>query len=379
MSYSFFGIPVTVRPVFWLFAGLIGYLSSGTLVGTLIWIGIIFISVLFHEMGHGLTALLCKKQPRIELVAFGGVTYYEGQNLPYYKQFLIVLNGPLFGFFLYLIAQILLLVPSLNSGNIGLLLQKFSFVNLFWSVVNLLPVFPLDGGQLLRIVLEAIFGFKGIRYAQFFGMLLAGVISILSFVISQFFLGALFFLLAFQCYEVWKKSRLFSEEDSSDALKELLQKAESELQLGHGESAREILETIRQKSHSGVIYSIATQYLGILLAKIGHTKEAYDLLLSIRSKLPPDAICLLHKLAFEEKDYKLVLDLSGKCYQFSADPEIALRNAFACGFLSEAKAAVGWLSAALRSGVQNIQEISQEKAFDLIRHEGIFQDFIQSH
>ena len=39
------------------FAGLIGFLSSYSLVGTLVWIVVILVSVLVHEMGHALTGI----------------------------------------------------------------------------------------------------------------------------------------------------------------------------------------------------------------------------------------------------------------------------------------------------------------------------------
>ncbi len=44
-----------------------------------------------------------------------------------------------------------------------LILKYTQVANLFWTIVNLLPVLPLDGGQLLRIVLEAAFGVKDLR------------------------------------------------------------------------------------------------------------------------------------------------------------------------------------------------------------------------
>jgi stage IV sporulation protein FB len=49
-------IPIAISPAFWIFAALIGYLNSQSFIGTIIWIGIIFVSVLVHEFGHALTA-----------------------------------------------------------------------------------------------------------------------------------------------------------------------------------------------------------------------------------------------------------------------------------------------------------------------------------
>ena len=185
-------IPVTIYPTFWLFAGLIGYINSQSFIGTLVWVGIIFVSVLFHEYGHALTAALFGQTPRIELVALGGLTYHNGQKLSFWKQFFIVLNGPIFGFLLAILATILLQVPALAQGMIGSILTLTRMVNLFWTIINLLPVMPLDGGQLLRIVLEAIFGVKGFKYAIVTSMLLSLGISIFFFIAQGFLIGALF-------------------------------------------------------------------------------------------------------------------------------------------------------------------------------------------
>ena len=134
-------IPLTIYPTFWLFAALIGYVNSLSFIGTLVWIGIIFVSVLFHELGHALTALSFKQNPRIELVALGGLTHHEGvSRLSLWKQFLIVFNGPLFGFLIVIAASLLLQVPSLAQGMVGSILSLLRLVNLFWTVVNLLPV-----------------------------------------------------------------------------------------------------------------------------------------------------------------------------------------------------------------------------------------------
>lgn len=135
-------IPIIIHPAFWIFAALIGYVNSLSLIGTLVWIAVIFISVLFHEFGHAITAFMFNQKPRIELVALGGLTYHEGKKLKFGKQFLIVFNGPFFGFILFGIATFLLQYPALQQGNLGLILRLLQGVNLFWTICNLLPVFP---------------------------------------------------------------------------------------------------------------------------------------------------------------------------------------------------------------------------------------------
>jgi len=237
-------IPISIYPTFWLFAALIGYLNTLSFIGTLIWVAIIFVSVLFHEFGHALTALMFGQSPRIELVALGGLTHHNGQKLPFWKQFFIVLDGPIFGFLLVIIATVLLQLPSFSQGMAGSILSLTRIVNLFWTIVNLLPVMPLDGGQLLRIILEKIFGLKGFKYAILTSVIIATVISLLFFLTQAYLIGALFFLLAFQSYDTFRRTRHLSENDRDDSLRQQLEKVEELMQTGKKEEAFQLCQEI---------------------------------------------------------------------------------------------------------------------------------------
>ena len=46
--------PVTVYPSFLVAAALLGYVSSASIPRLLLWIGVVFVSVLVHELGHAL-------------------------------------------------------------------------------------------------------------------------------------------------------------------------------------------------------------------------------------------------------------------------------------------------------------------------------------
>jgi stage IV sporulation protein FB len=371
-------IPITIYPTFWLFAALVGYVNSLNFFGTLVWVGIIFISILFHEFGHALTAVTFRQNARIELVAFGGLTYHEGEKLPFWKQFLIVFDGPLFGFLLFLIATLIIQLVPLENKDIQAALSTFQWVNLFWTVLNLLPVMPLDGGQLLRIILEAIFGVRGFKYALMTSMLIATGMSLFFFLYQAFLIGALFFLLAFQSYDAWRRTRFLSEQDRSDSLKKKLEEAEFDLHVGKKNEAMIVFEKIRNEARKGMIYILATQYLAFLKYELGKTRETYDLLFPIRTEISSDALCLLHRAAFDEKDFPLVIEIGGQCFQLWPNVETALRNAYACALLSQAVPAVGWLHTAMQEGLQNIEEIINESGFDKIRHDPPFEEFLGS-
>jgi hypothetical protein len=270
-------------------------------------------------------------------------------------------------------------MPSIATTKMASVLTLVQVVNLFWTIVNLIPVIPLDGGQLLRVVLEAIFGIKGFRYALMSGSVLALGISLAFFLYQQFFMGALFFLLAFQSYDAWRKTKYISEPDRSDEAKNALLKAEEFLHTGHKQEAMAAFENLRTETKQGLIYNTATQYLAFLLYETGHIKDAYELLKSIHTELAPDAACLLHKAAFEEKDYPLVKEFAAGCFQTMPTVETALRNAYAHAELGEAEASVGWLETAVREGLQNISDVVAHSSFDPIRNDAHFTQWLHSH
>lgn len=370
-------IPITIHPFFWITALLIGFLSSQSLPGTMIWVVVILVSVIVHELGHATTALFFGLTPRIDLVALGGLTTHQGGKLSSWKQFFIVLNGPLFGFMLFIAAWLLLKMQF--QGVMLTFLNLFYLVNLIWTILNLVPVLPLDGGQLMRIVLEAVFGAKGFKYSLLIGIVVSTALSLLFFFFQNFLIGALFFLFAFQSFDLYRRMRNLSEEDRSDKFKEALEEAERDLQSGNKERALSEFERVRAETKEGMIHMLATQYLAFLKYEKGQVKETYDLLTSIRKDLSGEALCLLHKAAFDQKDYSLVTEIGPNCFQVMPVKEVALRNAFASGSQGLEKPAIGWLEAAFQDGLENIPEILKEPYFDPIRDSTLFKQFQKIH
>jgi Zn-dependent protease len=366
-------IPLAIHPFFWVFAAIIGWISSQTLIGTLIWVGIIFVSVVIHEFGHALTAVVFKQKARIQLIALGGVTMFDGPKLKFWQQFLITFNGPLFGFFLFLAATGLLHFswPPLLFK----VLKATQVANLFWTIVNLLPVLPLDGGQLLRIVLEAIFGIRGFKASLLIGAVLAALISFYFFMIQGFLIGAFFFLFAFQSFDSWRKSRHVTRADREEENKKLLIDAEEALQEGNKEQAKRLFEEAREKAKGSLIAFAATQYLAFLLMKEGKRQEAYDLLLPIKQHLADDSLCMLHELAASHRNYPLVMELSTSCFQIAPSQKMALNNARAFAFKGQAKPAGGWLQTAWQFGALDLTAILQEEEFVALKDNPEFKEF----
>lgn len=367
-------IPITIQSFFWLFAALIGWLNSQSIIGTFVWIGIIFLSVLFHEFGHALTATLFRQQAQIQLVALGGLTTFQGPKLPFWKQFIIVLNGPLAGILLFFIASFFLYIPF--PPFILSIIGTIRLVNLFWSIVNLFPVIPLDGGQLLRIALEGFFGVKGFKASLLIGMIFAILVSFYFFLAQAFLIGAFFFLFAFQSFDLWRKSRKATDLDREEDFKKMLAASEELLQKGQKLQAQQILEEIHSKGGNGLIASAASQYLAFLYTEEGKRKESYELLLSCKNALDLPSKCLLHQLAAEFGNYQLVADLSGECYQHAPKQDVALRNAIAFAALNEPEPAGGWLQTAWQYGPFDLKTLLNEEIFNRVKDDSKFRHFV---
>lgn len=370
-------IPVTIRPAYWIFTAVLSLLlSEGNPLQLIIWMVIIFVSVLFHEYGHALTAKIFGRKPRIELVAMGGVTYHDGAKLPFWKQFLITLDGPLFGFILGIVCAVLHQVVTIPL--IKKIFYDMSVVNIFWTIVNLVPVLPLDGGQLLRIGLEKWLGFKGLRYTFLVSSIFSFLFSVGFFLTQQIFAGAIFFLFAYENFVNFRRSKNFNLNDQSDEMKKTLVHAEQLFRQERKQEALEAFQSIRAATKDGMLYDVATQYCALILADQGDPKAAYDLLKPLQERLDPPSLLLLHRLAFEHQDDSVVASIGPQAFQLFPLAEVALRNAYTSARLNQLQSTIGWLETAKQNGVENLKEIVQESDFDQLRNEPTFVEFVKS-
>ncbi|MFN8386267.1 MAG: hypothetical protein U0X92_07570 [Anaerolineales bacterium] len=75
LRFSIAGIPVRVHPLFWLIALLLG--SSGDLLQIVIWIFVVFVSIVVHELGHAFAFRWYGLRSQILLHFSGGLTIPE--------------------------------------------------------------------------------------------------------------------------------------------------------------------------------------------------------------------------------------------------------------------------------------------------------------
>lgn len=230
LRFSLAGIPVRVHPLFWLIAALLG--STGDLLLLPVWVFVLFISILIHELGHAFAFRRYGQHSQIVLHFAGGLTIPESVPwggrwanvaLSRGQEIFISLAGPVAGF---LFAGLVMLAISLTGGSLlitrllgfiplpltailpfgggflSALVTMLLWVNIFWGFINLMPVFPLDGGQVARNLFVQYDPWDGVRkslwLSVFTGALLA-LVGLIAF--GSIFMAFMFGFLAFQSYQ----------------------------------------------------------------------------------------------------------------------------------------------------------------------------------
>lgn len=195
--FRIFGVPIRVEPFFIVIAALFG-INLDPLWMVFAWVGIVFVSVLVHELGHALTYRALGQRSAIVLHGFGGFTVATGGGrrvLSKPKSVLVSVSGAF--------AQLLFLgLPMwLLWNNVVLeswtwdgeafswvpIVYYMKFVSIWWAVFNLLPIRPLDGGH----VAETLFGFEMACKLSIAAAIVAGFVAFRSDFIG--FFGLLFF------------------------------------------------------------------------------------------------------------------------------------------------------------------------------------------
>ena len=230
LNFRIGDIPVRIHPFFWLVT-LILFASGGMSEANApmllaIWVGVVFFSILIHELGHAVVMRYYGDHPSVVLYSFGGLAIPGGEGgggfydtgwrprprLTPIRKIQISFAGPLAGFLVAGATLVLCQVAGvpirigwiwnlpvpyvIAEGKPGLhaLLNDILWVNLMWGLVNLLPIYPLDGGQIARELFALAQVPDGFRKSLYLSMFCAIGAAVLLF--SSGF-GGIFMLLLF--------------------------------------------------------------------------------------------------------------------------------------------------------------------------------------
>ncbi|WP_153556041.1 site-2 protease family protein [Roseimaritima sediminicola] len=237
--------PVRIAWTFWLMAAVFGYglavgidqiflqeyrqWTPGVWLILLVWAVCILVSILVHELGHALAFRRYGIHSGIVLYHFGGLAIPLAGNgfgrsparLSSKENLVIAAAGPVAqlllaaavivltraaGYQVRLLPGWLYWIPGAGGGEPILNVGTFALVNclvwpsVMWAVLNLVPVWPLDGGRIARELISL--GGGTLRQALMLSLVAAGLMAVWGFSSGNVFLAILFASLAFGNWEM---------------------------------------------------------------------------------------------------------------------------------------------------------------------------------
>jgi Zn-dependent protease len=211
LRFRLFGISVRVHPMFWLVMAFLGWgggpnegAGGQFLLGVLAWVAACFVSILIHEMGHVFMGRLFGSDGHIVLYSFGGLAIGSNALASGAKRALVAFAGPLAQFLLLGVVVLVIwfaVVPatlrplleldwdlyfrlrlalhlSMQQVIVRHFFEGMLFINLFWPLLNLLPIWPLDGGQISREAFAGLMRERGLRWSLGVSILVAGLLAL---------------------------------------------------------------------------------------------------------------------------------------------------------------------------------------------------------
>jgi Zn-dependent protease len=437
------GIPTKIEPSFLMLSLLLAASRGFNPPLLLEWLVVVFISVLLHELGHALVARRFGLSPRITLHSMGGLTSWsEVTEIGPAKHLAIILAGPAAGFFLggvlYAVGPTLL--RTLPAEILAVGYRDLLWVNIGWGIFNLLPILPLDGGQVLRIVERWLTKKQDQIISYMISLLGALAITCLAFTTRSVWVAFLGIWFAY-FNTTFLLQRLKTSRDKK--LEPTLNEARNLVAAGEFNKALDIIVKIQNKALTQWMRSETARLLIFTLIKQKRYQEAEDELtkyfglfgpeyllqgvlsfeknemskaitdLKIAFDKSPDYQCglILSQALMAEKKYADVLDLCGhevmsqailplssnlqvdafKAHEFeisgkagvlafqqNPDPNIAYNAGCAFARANDSTLALFWLERAIASGFCDRSLLADDSDLESIRSQPGFARILES-
>lgn len=220
LRFSIFRIPVRVHPLFWLMGAFLGW-RDRRLDLTVVNIACVFVSILVHELGHALMTRRLGWYPEIVLGPMGG--YATSREHSRWGNVKVAAAGPAAGFLLFALAWFLLRTPAAvmaiaRSEYLIEAIGTMLVINWGWNVMNLIPVWPLDGSRIAKELIGRFVAGDAWQTTLKMSIFLSAALVAWTIInphqveallwLDPTFLGVLFGLLAFQNVQTLQMSQM---------------------------------------------------------------------------------------------------------------------------------------------------------------------------
>ena len=170
----------------------------------------VFVIVLMHEFGH---ALACRQvggiANRIVLWPLGGIAFVDPPRRPGAYLWSIA-AGPLVNVILLPVLAFVSMMAqaSLPGSDVAVFFRDLNFINAVLLGFNLLPIFPLDGGQIVRGLLWFPFGeIRSLQISSVIGLIGGAILGIVGLMAGSVWWAVLAFFLLSRAWYGWQQAK----------------------------------------------------------------------------------------------------------------------------------------------------------------------------
>jgi Zn-dependent protease len=184
LRFRLFGVPIRVSPWFWAMSVLLGWsitqqFRDNPFLYLGLWVACVFFSILLHEFGHVVMGWVFGSDGHILLHAFGGLAIGSNNLRSPWQRILVSAAGPGVQLLLYgALYFIDLKAVAQSNRSLAIVILFLLEINLYWPLLNLLPIWPLDGGQITRNFLSWLSPRNGAKAALALSAAVAALLAI---------------------------------------------------------------------------------------------------------------------------------------------------------------------------------------------------------
>jgi Zn-dependent protease len=425
LRFRVIGFPVRVEPLFFVLMGMFGLAGGREGLFVLEWIVVAGFGILVHELGHAVAFRRFGSPAEIVLHGFGGFT--TGNAQPPRRSIVVSLAGPFTGFAFGGLALWLYRTLGSDSELVHSALSDLIFVTVVWGVFNLLPILPLDGGNVVASALKQATGGGGQRAARVVSLIAAAMLAGIGIAMKEPYLAMIAAFFGFQNWQALagardepalerlRQGRAALLQGDADGAAEVARKvtasrtsarvqtAALELQawahlaasrpaeadtalhrLGGGVSASQLVRTMAELASGRPVASLGLAFgtcedavAAVVASRLVVEHDRLDQLLEEVHGLPPaqaaTALRALQLGLHHSELYREAARVGEVFFGREADGVVAYNVACSWACAGDAHEALSWLSRAVDLGWRDTAVLDADPNFDLIRTTDGFQ------
>lgn len=268
-----FRIPIKIEAQFFLVTIFLALGRSRSLSLIIEWLVVVLFSIVLHELGHALVGRAFGLEPQIRLYQMGGLTSWKtGKELSAAKHIAISLAGPaiglLFGLLVLIVGQTGLVF---QSELVLVIYSDLLWVNIGWGLCNLLPVLPMDGGQVMATVESTLRKANDRLISHTLSLVAAVIIGIAAFNWRAVWIGFLAFYFAYLNGSVlWRQLQTYRDR----RLHKTLEEARAAMDRKEHDAAMPMLAHVSAHAHATELKRQALQMIIVIHFRRGELDQA---------------------------------------------------------------------------------------------------------